>query len=445
MDFSKQLLKAEEAMKRRNWDFAVDLYRQLLEIEPDLGEARSGLRQALKKRAEAGAGSKLLRALGGALPLSKARALEKLGKWNACAKALEDYLLTNPMDADANLLLGRALEEQEHFQSARAVYEFAAELSPRDPQALKRAGGMMRRTGELAKALEYYERALQADPRDQDAHKARKDLAAESAISRTGIDSAAHSRDLIKDKSRAADLERGRRLHLSDDELASEVAKLEARFAEDPTNVELMLELAGLFEKRRDPAAALELAERALSYRRESYELVAKVGDLRVRTLKRRLAKAGEAGDEELAARLETEVAAAELEDARARLALRPGEAGLRLLVGRRLLQSGAVDEALGELQHAAADARQSGEALQLLGSAFAKKGLVDLARDHWRRALEAVAPGSEIAKEILYNLGALAEAENDSSAARSHYLRIYACDIGYRDVAEKITRLKPS
>jgi tetratricopeptide (TPR) repeat protein len=445
MDFSKQLQKAAEAQQRRNWDFAVELYRQLLDIEPDLGEARAGLRQALKKRAEAGGGSKLLRALGGALPLSKARALEKLGKWDACAKALEDYLLGNPLDAEANLLLGRALEEGRHFRSARAAYEFAAELAPRDPEALKRAGAMMRRTGDLARALDYYERALQADPRDQEAHKARKDLAAESAIARTGIESAGHSRELIKDKQRAAELERGRRLHLSDEELAAEVAKLEARFAEDPTDVDVMIELAALHEKRRDLEAALELAERALSYRRDSYELAARAGELRVRALKRRLAKAGESRDEARAAELESEIAAAEVADARARLALRPGESALRLLLGRRLLEAGAVDEALGELQHAAADARQSGEALALLGAAFARKGLVDLAREHWSRALEAAAPRSEHAKEILYNLGALAEAEHDSAAARSHYLQIYACDIGYRDVAEKINRLKPS
>ena len=79
VDFSKQLQKADEALRRRNHDFAVELYQQLLDIQPDLGEARAGLRRALKKRHEAkGGGSKLLRALGGAAPLAMAGTMRPL-------------------------------------------------------------------------------------------------------------------------------------------------------------------------------------------------------------------------------------------------------------------------------------------------------------------------------------------------------------------------------
>ena len=46
---SDDWLEAEEAFRRRNYDFAVEVYQQLLEIDPDLAEARSGLRRALKK------------------------------------------------------------------------------------------------------------------------------------------------------------------------------------------------------------------------------------------------------------------------------------------------------------------------------------------------------------------------------------------------------------
>ena len=53
VDFTKQIQKAEEAARRRNYDFAVELYQQILEIDPDQGEARAGLRQALRRRHEA--------------------------------------------------------------------------------------------------------------------------------------------------------------------------------------------------------------------------------------------------------------------------------------------------------------------------------------------------------------------------------------------------------
>ena len=46
-------------------------------------------------------------------------------------------------------------------------------------------------------------------------------------------------------------------------------------------------------------------------------------------------------------------------------------------------------------------------------------------------------------AKEILYNLGTIAEAENDSVEARSLYARVFEVDIGYRDVAVKMEQFK--
>jgi hypothetical protein len=44
-----------------------------------------------------------------------------------------------------------------------------------------------------------------------------------------------------------------------------------------------------------------------------------------------------------------------------------------------------------------------------------------------------------ERAKEILYNLGAIAEAEGRTDEARERYARIFEVDIGYRDVAAKM------
>ena len=98
--------------------------------------------------------------MSGAAPLAKARTMHKLGKHAACARALEDYLRSSPLDVEANLLLGESLEAASHFQSARAVFEFVAEIAPDNAEGLKHAGAMMQRTGDPAKALEYYEKSL---------------------------------------------------------------------------------------------------------------------------------------------------------------------------------------------------------------------------------------------------------------------------------------------
>jgi len=443
MDFSKQLEKADEAVRKRNYDFAIELYQQLLEISPDLGEARLGLRHALKKRLDAkGGGSKFLRALGGAAPLARAKTLRKAGKNDAAAKQLETYLASNPLDEDGNLLLGMALEDAGHVSSARAVYEFLAEIAPKNPEGLKRAGAMTYRLGDHEKALQYYERALAADPRDQDALKARKDLSAERALSGSTSANVTHSRDQIKDKDGARDLERSQRLHRSDDELRADLTRLEARYSDDPTP-ETMIELGETHERLKDPESALEWIERALSYKRDSFELSCKAGDLRVKVMKKAVARAGKSGDDAQAEALERELWKFEAQDYRRRVDLRPADANLRLQLGRRMMKVAEFDGAMGELQKAMNDPRTKRDAQLSLAQCFQGKGYADLARKEYLKCLEGASQVDDRAKEILYNLGLIAESEKNGAEARSFFARIFEVDIGYRDVVAKMERYK--
>ena len=442
MDFTKQIQKAEEAARRRNYDFAVELYQQILEIDPDQGEARAGLRQALRRRHETKKGGGLLRAIGGAGPLVAAKGLRKAGRHAAAIKALEAYLAIDPLDVEANLLLGQSLEDAQHYRSARAVYEFLAELAPRNPEGLKRAGAMTARLGDPEKALEYYERALSADPRDQEAIKARKDLSAERALRASRAETVQHSREQIRDKDEARSLERTQRLHLSEDELRAELARLEARYADAP-EPDLMLQLSDVHERLKDPDSALEWAERALSYRKDAPELVSRVGDLRVKAMKKAIARAGKDGDDRRAGELERELWVFEAADWRRRVDLRPNDSALRLQLAKRLMRVGEFDGAIGELQKAIADPRLKREAQVDLARCFQEKGYLDLARREYQRALEGPGTADERTKEILYNLGAIAEAEGDAAEARGFYARIFEMDIGYRDVAAKMERFR--
>lgn len=439
MDLSKHIQKAEESLRRRNYDFAVEIFRQLIDLDPDQGEARAGLRQALKKRFETKRGGKFLRAVSGALPLSRAKTFAKLGKHEACAKALEDYLLTNPLDEEANLLLGASLEACEYFNAARAVYEFTAEIAPKNSDALRRAGAMMYHTGENERSLEYYERALAADPRDQEALKARKNLAAALALETTSKSGAGHSREMIKDQEGAIQLERARKVHLSDDELKDQLATLEDRFADTPSDPDLMLQISEVHEKLKDPEAALEFAQRALEYRRDSFDLTCKVGDLESKVLKKKIAGADRDGRSDEATELEKQLIEHDVLDYRRRVDIRPGDAVLVLKLAKRLVRADEVDSALEELQKCQSEPRVRAEALFLLGKCFQQKGILDLARMKYEGALEGRNGTDERAKEILYNLGSIAEAEGNSDEARSRYIQIYEVDINYRDVAAKM------
>ena len=49
MDVDKHIEKADEALKRRNYEFAINLYQQLLTIDPNNLRARKGLFEAAIK------------------------------------------------------------------------------------------------------------------------------------------------------------------------------------------------------------------------------------------------------------------------------------------------------------------------------------------------------------------------------------------------------------
>jgi len=443
VDYTKHIQKAEEAARRRNYDFAVELYQQILEIEPDQGDARAGLRRALKQRAEQKKGGKLLAKIGGAGPLAAAKALAKARRWDAAIKGLERYLAGNPLDVRANLALGECCENAEHFHSACAVYEFIAEIAPKNSEGLRRAGAMMYRTGEHAKALEFYERALEIDPRDQDAIKARKNLAAETALTQGRYESVGHSREQIKDKEEASSLERGQRIHKSEGELREELERLEGRLAESASDPDLLAELGELHRRLGDAEAALEFIERAMEYRRDSFDLAKEHGELKLKVLKKRIAKADKLEDSERANKAEVELRAFEIKFAQQLLAFRPGDAQLRLDLARRHLRSGDHDTAISELQQVTSDPRVEREARFFLGQAFHAKGFPDLARKEFLKALQEGTRLDERSKEILYNLASIAEASGEVEEARSYYTRVFEVDISYRDVAQKMEGFK--
>jgi tetratricopeptide (TPR) repeat protein len=441
VDFSKQLAKAEEALNRRNYDFAADLYRQLVDIEPDLGEARAGLRRANQKRAERKKRGFFGKA-SGALPLSKARGMAKLKKYDAAARALEDYLVGAPLDEEGLLFLGEMLAAAGHNKSAFAVFGFLAEIAPRHVEGLKQAGALAQATGDVFAAIEYYERALAADPRDQEAIKARKNLSAEAALSQSSLQKVGHSRDAMRDQAEAARLERRTRRHQTPEELEAEVRRLEDALAEGTPTPDALIEIGELYAKLRDWPAALEFHERAFEYRSDDFDLECTVGDLRGRVLKKQIATADKRGERERADELEKKLLDHELHELERRVDRRPGDMQLRLALGKRLEKGDDIDGALAAFQKVLGDPRMGSEAHFHLAGCFQKKGILDLARKEYQTALAGCRGVDDRAKEILYNLGLISEAEGDPSGARSSYIRIFEVDIGYRDVAAKMESL---
>ena len=77
-----------------------------------------------------------------------------------------------------------------------------------------------------------------------------------------------------------------------------------------------------------------------------------------------------------------------------------------------------------------------------MLGRAFARKGITDLAVKQYQEAADSIGSMNSHRKEILYELAQVCEKSGSSEDALVWYKKIYEADIGYRDVAPRIEAL---
>lgn len=443
MDLSKHLEKADEAVRKRNYVLAADIYSKLLAMQPDSGEARAGLRRALFKKADAKKPSKVVAMLGGGVHLLSGAVSRMFGKHAAAAKAYERYLALDPRNEGVNVKLGESLERAGFKRSALAVYHAVAEADQHALVAAKRAGTLLQADGRLDDALQMYEQVLRIDPRDQDALKARKNLAAEGALKKTGIEGAKHSRELLKDADAQRQIERDARLQLSAEEIDFELNKLEEKLAENPDDVKLLRRIADLRRMEDDQQGALDCLERALQLEPKDGDLADKVGDLRMLLQEGRVTAARKSGDETAASLAQRALDELKAGEYRRRVQRNPTDLGLRYHLGEALVHLERLDEGIAELQQAVKDPRAKVEAWLLLGQAFRRKGLEELAQGQLQKALDATGPSGKLGKEILYEMGSLAQTRGNREQALTYFSRILEQDIGFRDTARRVEELK--
>ena len=443
VDLSRHLEKAEEASRKKNFPFAIQLYQQILALKPDYEEARRGLHQTLDRYASYRKVQPFLAYLSSLGPRISAF-FSRLGKNPAGeARAWEKVLKVDPRNQGALQALGNALEKAGFLRSAQVVFEDLAGLRGKDPEPWKRVGALRHRLGDLDGALDAYEKALAADPRDQEALRARKNLSAEGALERTRFAQASSSRELIKDKEKARELERSQRVVRTREDMEEDLEALEKKLAGNPDAPALLLRKAETLRKLGKNKEALGLLEDLRSRGEGGLAALRLLGELKIQEKEEALEKARQGGGAgEALERARAELEETRLQVARDLVQSNPTDLGLKFRLGEALLAQGRVDEAVAEFQQAVKDPRFKTEAQVRLGRAFQRKGLVDLAVSQYSKALESLGASGEKAREILYEMGVLLEEKGDLEGAKEKFARIYEEDITFKDVSERLERL---
>jgi len=110
--------------------------------------------------------------------------------------------------------------------------------------------------------------------------------------------------------------------------------------------------------------------------------------------------------------------------------------------LGVAFKEMGLLDEAIAEFQKALRSAAGRLRTAEALGTCFFDKGQFSVAATVMRRAIETDPSGDEAKIGLLYWLGRCGEEMGKQADAAACYHRVFALDIRFQDVAERVKRL---
>jgi tetratricopeptide (TPR) repeat protein len=110
--------------------------------------------------------------------------------------------------------------------------------------------------------------------------------------------------------------------------------------------------------------------------------------------------------------------------------------------LGIAFKEMGLIDEAIAEFQKALRGAEGRLRTSEALGTCFFEKGQYTVAATVLRRAVETDTGGDEAKISLLYWLGRCEEEMGRAAEALNYYQRVFAVEIGFQDVSERVKAL---
>ncbi len=439
--------RGNDALARDNFDYAIDLFCQVLAKEPAVYEVRNVLRVAQLKRAGKGTGffKKMLGAAGSSGHIAKAQIALHTNPAEAM-QAAEQILNQDPTSSAAHNIIVEACRILEMPRTAVTSLEVLHAHSPRDRGIAMQFANALADVGESPRAEAILSEILSANPHDNEVAQTLKNLSARKTLDEGGYEALADGsgsyRDILKDKEEAVALEQQNRQVKTEDMAERLIREYETRLKDQPRNIKLLRDLAELYTQKKQ-------FDRALSYYQQikatdvgqDAAIDKAITETRVRKYDDQLAQLDPTHPDypEQKAALEAEKEMYQLNEARKLVERFPTDLQLRFEMGQLYFEHGKISEAIQEFQKAQANPHRRVATLNLLAQCFAKRKMWDLAERTFQSALKEKAVFDDEKKELIYNLGVVLENMGKRAEAVEQFKLIYEVDIGFKDVAAKV------
>ncbi len=389
VDVDKIFDKVQESYDKKNYDYAADLSKQVLDFKPDHANARTILRSSTIKSYEikGGVPTGFKAVLSGFIPMTKMFFYGIFGKKTIdVANTCELYLAKNPMSIWGRYRLASVLQNMGYVDSAIQEFEGLVNLKLNHVNALKALGELHKEKKDIKTAMNYYRQVFALNPSDLDTPRALKDLAALTTIEKGGWANARSSRDVIRDKDKAVALEKSSQTAKGSN-VDSEIDRLREIVSQDsnnPKNLVSLKKIGELYIQKKDYKKAHDVYQEALKLTPSDATLSMRIGDIKLLSYDVELSKLQKelvknSTDQNLRSKIvkiKTDRMKFKIEEYTRRVKAHPTDMGLHFQLGIALFLSGKTDEAIAEFQNSARDPKRRIQSYRYLGESFSRKKL---------------------------------------------------------------------
>jgi tetratricopeptide (TPR) repeat protein len=439
--------KGMEALQRDNFDYAIDLFMQVLKNSPNCVDCRKALRQAQIGKAGAKTGL-FKRVLSGAstAPLV-ARGMATRNNPTEAMLIAEQILNADAGSSAGHKLAAEAALALEMPRTAVLSLEVLARNNPKDKETVIQLGTALADIGDVVRAERTLVELQRQLPNDPEVNQALKNLSARRTLNEGGYDKAEEAnssfRDMLKDKAEAVKLEQESRVVRDEDTAERLIREYETRLTgPDRGNARVMRALAELYTQKKRFDDARKVYDQLKATDTGSDPTLDKaISETHVKKLDHEMSQLDATAEdfEVRQADLTAQKQALQLDECRKRVEKYPTDLAFRFELGVLLFKAGKISEAIQEFQKAQNNQHKRLAAMSYLAQCFASRKMYDMAQRKLQDALKEKLVFDEEKKELLYNLGCVLENMNKREEAIEQFKQIYEADIGYRDVAAKV------
>jgi len=439
--------KGTEALQRDNFDYAIDLFNQVLAKAPAVFDCRKALRTAQQKKAGNGGGffKKMLNSASSQPALAKGEMA--LRKDPAEALQIAEHILnTDPNNSGAHRLVVKAATVMQLPQTAVMSLEILAKHSPKDKDLAIQFANSLADAGQISRGERVLAELLRQMPGDNDLAHALKDVSARKTLNEGGYEALADGtgsfRDILKDKQEAVILEQQARQVQPEDKAEMLIRDYENRIKTEPNNLKTLRNLAELYTQKKDFDKALGYYDRIkASDIGADASLDRAIAETRLRKFEHEISQLDPNAMDysEKVAQLEAEKQNYQLLECQKRSERFPTDLAIRFELGQLYFRLGKTSEATKEFQKAQMNPHKKIPSMNYLAQCYARRGINDLAASTLQDAIKEKLVFDEEKKELVYNLGSVLEKMGKADEAIAQFKQIFAVDSGYKDVEAKI------